>query len=330
MYWLDYFRPAIYMDKNSMTSKRLNEMKNRQKFINTFVPMALEAMERYDIENLPPNCNKRVVKESLLWYGSVTFFEMAGTIWALPGMPSSDYTVNGNPTKVIVHGRNGFCEEMPLYIPQGDNKFGREGASGQTYPEKGKAVFVRENYLVYPFINHVMDFAYAIADTYRTLDVTRANMKKPYIITAEESIIESVKAWFNKRDNNEEYIVSSGVFPSDKITIQGFEQTPDNVRDCTGLIDFYYSKFREAEAISAAPATIDKKAEITIPELNQNQGAQEVIRLTVQNILQEELDFANECLGTDMRFVSNTEADMNTFGKEEEDVSGSEEHENVQ
>lgn len=320
MWFLNYIRPAIWMDGKAPSSKKLNSFKNAFKFQNVFAALCAEAMTRYRIEGLPDTCNERVVLESLLWYGSVVFFEKAGAIWALPGMPTADYTLNGNPTKSIVHGRNGYVEEYRLYIPQGDKSFGRIGTDGETAPEKGQAVWVRENYLVYPFIHHVIDFSEAIADTYRTLDVTRANIKRPYVITAEESIIESVKAFFNKRDNNEEYIISSGIFPADKINMLGLDMNPENIRDCTGLIDFYYSKFRELETISSAPATIDKKAEITIPELNQNEGAEDAIRRTVQNVLEEELDFANKCLGTSMRFVSNTAEDKeanNDFRDEE-------------
>lgn len=328
MWFNNYLRPAIWMDGKAPSSKKLNTWKNQYKRMNVFVSLVLEALTRYDIEDLPETVNRRVVLESLLWYGSVVFFKKADVVWALPGMPTEDFTLYGNPTKAIVHGRNGLCETFDLYIPQGDISFGRETTSEEVAPPEGQAVWVRENYLCYPFINHVIDFAECISDTYRTLDVTRANIKRPYVITAEESIIESVKAFFNKRDNNEEYIISSGIFPADKIQMLGMEMNPENIRDCTGLIDYYYAKFRELEAVSATPATIDKKAEITIPELNQNAGAQDAILRTVENVLQEELDFANECLGTNMRFVSNIkEAQDELEDNSEQDILGDKERE---
>ena len=179
--------------------------------------------------------------------------------------------------------------------------------------------------MVYPFIYYVMEYAEKIADTYRTLDITRANIKRPYVITAEESIINSVKEFFNKRDNNESYIISSGVFPADKIKILPFDMNPESIRDCTGLIDFYFAKFRELEAISSSPATIDKKAEITIPELNQNAGAQDATINTIKNILEPELDFANKCLGTNMKFVSR----IKQYEEEQENKMESEVDNNV-
>ena len=198
----------------------------------------------------------------------------------------------------------------------------RTNTMGIVETENGTGVWIRENYLTYPFINYVMDFTDKIADTYRTLDITRANIKRPYIVTCEESMLKSVKDFFNRRDNNENYIVSSGVFPANKINLLPFDSNPESIRDATGLIDFYFSKFRELCSVSAAPATIDKKAEITIPELNQNSGAQDIQRLTVANVLQEGFDFVNEVLGTNIRFKSNTEEKVEKEEKENDNIPG--------
>ena len=303
------FGTQVYIREGAKSSKKINKMKNITAFMNVFSALSNEALHgRYSIEGLPESCDERVVLESFLWYGACGFFKKADQVMALPGLPTSNYTLYGYPTKMTVWGRNGHTETIKLFIPHGDNaSLVRETTDGVVESKEGTGVWVRENELCYPFINYVIDFAEKIADTYRTLDVTRANIKRPYVITAEESIIESVKTWFNKRDSNEEYIISSGVFPADKIKLLPFDQNPENIRDCTGLIDFYYAKFRELEAISAAPATIDKKAEITIPELNQNSGAQSAIANSVRNVLQRELDFCNEKLGTNMRVVDKIE-----------------------
>lgn len=308
MWFLNNILSTIYIDGSGKTAKKLNKYRNVAEFMNVFSQLANEALERYDIENLPPACSKRVILESMLWYGSITFFIKEGNILALPGMPTADFTLNGDPTQAIVYGRNGYTDTIKLFIPNGDDsKLVRRTTGGTIAPEEGTGVWVRENRMVYPFINYVIEYAEKISDTYRTLDITRKNIKRPYLITAEESVINSVKEFFNKRDNNEDYIISSGVFPADKINLLPFDINPENIRDCTGLIDFYFAKFRELEAVDSAPATIDKKAEITIPELNQNNGAQQATRDTVATVIQEGLDFANEKLGTNMKFVSKSQ-----------------------
>lgn len=307
------YNNSIFINEKDMSSKKLNKYKNDIAFQNVCSAMINECIHgRYKIEELPEGCNERVVMESLLFHGTVTFFKEADNILALPGLPNGNYALYGDPTNGIVYGRNGYTNNVKYFIPNGDNSsLVRRNVSGLTESKDGTAVFVRENELVYPFINYVIEFAEKIADTYRTLDITRANIKRPYVITAEESIINSVKAFFNKRDNNEEYIISSGIFPADKIKLMPFEQNPENIRDCTGLIDFYYSKFRELEALSAAPATIDKKAQISVPELNQNAGAEEAIADSISCVLERELKFANEVLGTNMRFVSKNKVENN-------------------
>ena len=96
------------------------------------------------------------------------------------------------------------------------------------------------------------------------------------------------------------------------------------------MIDFYYAKFRELEAVSSAPATIDKKAEITKDELHQNEGAQSAIDASVINVLQRELDFANKCLGTNMRVVSKMQNDKTEEKGEKDNDTGNESNEDVQ
>ena len=320
---MNNFFNSIYIDTSSMTNKKLSKYRNDITRMNVCSQLCNEALHRYDVEGLPENCDPRVVYESLLYYGSVCFFKEGGNILALPGLPTESYTLYGNPTKAIVHGRNGYVKEIKLFSPNGDNsKLVRTNTMGTVETETGTGVWIRENYLAYPFINYVMDFTDKIADTYRTLDITRANIKRPYIVTCEESMLKSVKEFFNRRDNNENYIVSSGVFPANKINLLPFDSNPESIRDATGLIDFYFSKFRELCSVSAAPATIDKKAEITIPELNQNSGAQDIQRFTVANVLQEGFDFVNDVLATNIRFKSNTEEKLEKEEKENDNISG--------
>lgn len=334
MWWLDYINPTIFIDGKNKTSERLNRLKNRKKFINVFANNVNVALERGEVENITSTMSQRIIKEASLWNAGYVIYRKAGQLWTLPGFPTGKITKMGHPTEAIVYGRDGSTEVIKLFIPQGDVAYGRETNMGTVVAEKGDGVFIRENSMLYPFINHVIDFSEQIADTYRTLEVTRQNIKKPYIIVAEEAIIESVKAFFNKRDNNEEYIISSGVFPTDKINLLPFELNPDNVRDCTGLIDYYEQKFWELCSISAAPATIDKKAQITTDELHQNAGISEMMRATVRNVMQHDLNFANVCFQQNFKYKSNTEQEVSLptdreEEKGEENVSGSKRDENA-
>ena len=304
MNFLNSVFSQIWIDGSSMTVKKMAKFKNQIEFMNVYAMLVNEALDvRYKINNLPETVNERVVRESLLWYGSVCLFMKEGQILALPGLPTKSYTLYGDPTAAIVHGRNGFNEEIELYIPNGDDsKLVRSSTNG-TAPKDGTGCWVRENKLVFPFINYCIEYADKIADTLRTLDTTRMNIKRPYVIVAEESIVNSVKSFFNKRDANEEYIISSGVFPADKINLLPFDTNPENLRDCTMLIEWYLNQFRQLEGIKA-PSTVDKKAQVSVPELNRDEDVSDTKIENVVEYLQQQFDFVNEKLGCNITVES--------------------------
>ena len=314
---------SIWLDSSGKTMKKMAQYKNQIEFMNIFAMLVNEALSsRYDIEGQPDTVNPRVVLESLLWYGSVGFFMKDGSVLALPGLPTASYTLYGDPTQMIVHGRNGYVDTVKLFIPNGDDSSLVRSSTNGTAPKDGTGVWVRENRLVFPFINYCIEYADKIADTLRTLDITRMNIKRPYYIVAEEQIINSVKAFFNQRDNNEEYIVSSGIFPADKIKMMPFENNPENIRDCTMLVEWYLNQFRMLEGLNS-PTTVDKKAQISVDEFNSGSEISDVKKATDVEYLQQQLDFANEKLGTSMK-IKKVEVE------EKEDVNADNSGDNVQ
>lgn len=319
MYFLNSILSSIWIDGSSMTVKKMAKYKNEVEFMNVYASLVNEALDRYSFTDLPDTVNERVLIESLLWYGSVGFFVKDNNVLALPGMPTKSYTLYGDPTAMIVHGRNGFTQEIPLYIPNGDDSVTVRTSTDGTASKEGTGVWVRENKMAFPFVNYCIEYADKIADTLRTLDTTRLNIKRPYAVVAEDSIINSVKSFFNKRDANEEYIISSGVFPADKIKLLPFDSNPENLRDCTMLIEWYYNQFRQLEGMRA-PSTVDKKAQVSVPELNRDEDVSANKKESVTDYLQSQLDFVNEKLGTSMRVKSNVEEDTDYERNADEDV----------
>ena len=321
MWFLNNNFSHIYIDGKGSTAKKLAKYKNAIEFQNVFSLLcneALEAMPGFD--GLPETVSERVLKESILWHGGFFLFKKNGGDLGLPGMPTGSFTLYGDPVAANVFGRNGFTEEIKLYIPQGADTTVREKAGGGTAPEDGTGVWVRANHLVFPFINYVIEYADKVADSLRTLDIVRSNLKRPYIVSAEESIINTVKAFFNSRENNEEFIISSGVFPADKIKLLPFETTSDSIRDVTMLIEWYLAQFHQIIGVNA-PMTVDKKAEVTTAELNSHQGVETLHVQMIEDTLQRDIDFANEKLGLDITIkapeVETTE--MSENGEEGQD-----------
>lgn len=323
MWLLNNIVSSIWIDAQSMTSKKIAKYKNQIEFMNVYASLVNEALGRYKFKGLPDTVNERVLVESLLWYGCVGFFIKDGNILALPGLPTAAFTLYGDPTEMIVHGRNGYVDTIKLFIPNGDDSALVRKSTNGTAPKEGTGVWVRENKMAFPFVNYCIEYADKIADTLRTLDVTRANIKRPSVVICEESVINSVKAYFNKRDNNEEYVVSSGVFPADKVKFENpFETNPENLRDCTMLIEWYYNQFRQLEGMKA-PSTVDKKAQVSVPELNRDENISDNKQETITDYLQEQLDFVNEKLGCNIT----VERNMDTEDEEvEEDVHRTEDN----
>ena len=288
-----------------LTNNKLAKMKNNIVFINTFSRLYQDALFRYKFENLPDSISERVLKESLAIYGSAVIFEQEGNLMCLPGVPSGDgFNAYGDPSSCWVFARNGkLNKDVKTYLPGSDEvSFLKETTSGK---QKGeiKGVFIRENATCFPFINNTIYYAEAISDTFRTLDISRMNMKSPFIVTAEETIVNSVKEFFKHRDNNETYIVSTGVFPADKVAILPFETNADNINSITALIDWYENKYRELCGIENN-GQMDKKGENLIQtevDIN-NQYTENGVDKCIE-FIQKGLDDVNKLFGTNIKVV---------------------------
>lgn len=286
---------------SNTTKKKLNNYKNAFVFQNTFSRLAMDGLKRYEFEGLPDTISERVLKQSFLWYGGACIFEKDGALLALPAVPTgAGFNVYGDPSKVWVFSKNnGYNKEIDVYIHGSDESAfllkGMEGTSGSKNP---KGVYIRENAFAYPFINQTAFFAEAIADTMRTLDVCRVNIKNPFIITCEESIRNSVERYMQQRKENSEYIVSSGVFDPNKIQLLPIVTNAESLNSCTSLIEWYENKYRELCGITNSTG-IDKKGENLIQaEIGINDDYTELNPEKALEYIQLGLDDVNKIFGT--------------------------------
>lgn len=330
------FASVNICDKESLSQKKLARLRNNEVFTNTLARLILDGLQRYDITGLPETCDKRVIKESFLWNGSCFIFEKNDDLISLPGMPTDEYNIYGNPRYAYVYGLQGYNEKISLYIPGGDiSDFVRKGffkVAGKGY----NGVFIRENYICFPFINHVIDYAGAISDTIRTLDIVRSNLKQPFVVVAEESIINSVKRFFEQRNENLEYIISSGVFPVDKIKLLPIDVNALALKDATDLIEWYYNRFYELCGVNSN-SNPDKKAELTTAEIQANADIVKIQCDKTIECLEEHFDIVNKVFGTQIKVVKKYEnavksSNLTTDDNNKDDTSvinESEDKENV-
>lgn len=327
MSWFDgYFQnldiSVLEGSTGKATQKLLSSIKNRNQFINQFMVKMQDALQRYHFEGLPETVNERVILLALLWYGSVVFFDKDGELMALPCVPDgAGFNVYGEVGSVWCFARNGlFNKNIKCYIHGSDELAFLDETNGYIKNGEYRGVCVWENALRYPFINQAIFYSEAVADSMRTLDVCRKNIKNPYIITAEESVVNTVKEYFKKRDNNEEYIVSSGIFPADRINLLPLTTNSDNLASITALIEWYESKWRELCGVDNN-SQIDKKGENLIEaELSVNDEYTDLAIDKVLPYIQTGLDDVNKIFGTNISVQKNNYVQI--IGQQNKDDGG--------
>ena len=286
---------------------KLASFKNNVTFQNVFARLVKKGLSRYEIEGLPDTCSERVVKTALLYFGSVGLFEKEGAILALPAAPGSDITLNGDFKSMFVWGRNGYNEQVPLYVPGGANSKEVNKGVIRTSDKTPRGVWVRENELVYPFLNYCIDYAEKISDTMRTLDIARFYLKRPGIFVAEEQAVSSLKKFFDSMENNQPYdIVSTGIYDVTKVNLLQIDQNPDNIKSCTDLIEWYMNDFDNL-CFKNSNSNPDKKERLLVDEVNSNNEATDAQGDSFLEYLQEQFDFVNESLGTNITVKLNKE-----------------------
>lgn len=288
-------------------NKKLAKIKNARVFENTFAEFVQYGGHRYDLENYPETINPRVVLEGLLWYGTVTFFNYNGILIALPSRMTNSYNLYGESSASYVFGRNDFNQLVEHVLPQTGGILDKT-VDGLKIKE-GKGVFIRENEIMYPFINYTYQYATAVADTFRILDTQREMLKRPYLIAAQESVVPTIKEYFNKKRDNEEYIISTGIFDVNQVTAIPINITAQDIKGTTELYDWYKAKYLELCGINNNQAS-NKKERLLTDEVNANNEATEFGVKNIVEYLNSQMELVNELFGTDMRFkVKEVEGD---------------------
>lgn len=315
MWFSPLFNISTGIGSGKLTQKKLNKYKNSQVFINEFMRNLFDALNRYYIDGLPETCSQRVVLQSLLWYGCVFFFKKSNNILALPGMPDgSGINVYADFGGAFVYGANGFNQRISVYLPGSDKSSFLNKTINSLDNSTPAGVMVRENQFTYPFINQVLYYSEMMADTLRKIETSERNAATPFIISADESVIDTVKAYLNSWDNNEPRIVSSGVFPADRIKVQQINTQLDAISSLCAAYDWWSSHYRELCGVKNM-TNIDKKGEnLLTDEVNINDQYTLGQSQKLENIIQSGLDDANELFGTDMKLVINaSEVDYNDY-----------------
>lgn len=318
MFFDNYCIPIFNGDVGAKTKKRLTEKQNAQTFymvLSQLVNMALDY--RYDFDGLPKTMYGRLIKQSLLFYGNVTMFNLDGVPIALPSAPDGQsIDVMGNTGGAYIFSRNGRMNfSVPLNyeyeaIVDMGTSMGNYGSREVTVTVDGKqhkvsdGVIVWENKSRVPFIWTVIYFAERIADTYRTLDLDRRWLKRPFIPRCEESegkaFDENLRAFMNNEDINLS-IKSRSLDKSDFFPV---DMSPDLIEKVTQLVEWYYSQFKQLCGIDAH-LQVDKKGENLISdEVNIDDMFIELVSESVVKEMNSQIYLFNSLTGNSIKAVS--------------------------
>lgn len=299
--------------------RRLNKMKNEIIFQICFAKGLADALDRYKIEGIPDTMSERVILQSLLWHANVCFFKKEGLKFALPAYPAEELNINGDAGYAEAFALNGYTERVKLFIPGTDKTEFLKAATWDNKEPTG--VLLWENKERYPFIDSIMYYASVIADTYRTLDVCRNNIKNPQIFYGDESLKETVERYLELRETNATAaFISTGVYEPDKLKILPFDPKGTTLTEVTSLIEWYENKLKERNGIKNN-SQMDKKGEnlieeeVNITDESTNRNIESLV-----DYMNEQLEFINEFMELNLKVVSNKEVEDNGNSDKREDL----------
>lgn len=299
--------------------KQLEKFKNEQEFIKWFTQLHEIALNRFKLNGLPDTCDERTIMRSLLWYGRVVFFEKDGAVLSLPGAPTTDINLYGYAGFAYVWGCNGFNEKVKIVLPNGDAAITNKGLSTQI-DRNGEGFILYENKTRYPFIYTTMVTAERIADTMRTIDQQRQHFKRPYIITAQEETVNTVKKYFKQAKENQDLIIGTGVFDANSVNAIPISIADSEVKAMRELVEWYLAQYREQCGIDGQnPNTIDKKANLLVDEVESNNEQTEFDIKSTVDYINEQLKEVNKIFGLNITCEVNEQAEADNEDKEDED-----------
>jgi hypothetical protein len=133
----------------------------------------------------------------------------------------------------------------------------------------------------------------------RTIDTERFHLKRPYLVTAKEEVVPTVKKYFDKMNDNEEYIVSTGIFDASDVNALPISLPTGALKDTEELVDWYLNQFLTLCGLNNNQDA-NKKERLIVDEVNANNESIDTNIEPMIQYLQEQLDEVNKIYSTDI------------------------------
>lgn len=258
------------------------------------------AISRFEWYNLPETCDSRFLELSLACSGAGLFVKdtVLESIYSLRLLPDGDFDMYGNYTRRVAWGYNGtqiFCTE-------------------------GDSVLVYNNMLKRPIMGDLEMYALRLYECDRTMDVNIKAQKTPVLILCDESERLSMENLYQKYDGN-----TAVIFGKKGLNVENIQaistESPFVAPELNGLKNKLWN---EALTYLGIYNVERKGGNITVEEVQRNQGGVVAQRFGPLHMRQEACKKANEMWGTDFwceyrnpnDYGIALEEDSNGYGRE--------------
>lgn len=270
MFWYDRYWGCMPMDLSGIKKSKAAKLQNNMAFTNLFENYFTMAQNLFEWSGLPPTCDERFLERCLLLYGKAMIAKVDGSYVTLGAAPGAGLNLYGYPLKAFGWGINGFNREFSTYVPGADEGMAlRQASDGRDKYPAPEAVICYDNIDAFPYVSYVFDSAQRLGDLLRSCDVAVNNLKCPFIVTCEESQLSSVKAAFDKRDQNSAVIITSGSINLDSFKVWQTGVEPE-------VLKTFWEQYRNIEAQLLeilgidSNSNTDKKERLLVDEINAN------------------------------------------------------------
>lgn len=178
-------------------SKSLNKYQNQIEWQNTFIKWVNVCLNLFEWNGLPDTISERYIEEALLIDGKVALVKDNDLGYLMLRVnPNYIFNIYGQFSKVSVYGCNGYNKTFNCYMEGSDNT-------------ESKAVLCRDNNLMYPLIQYLIQWTDRLSQAMRGIDVASLQLKHPYFIVCDETQRTSVEAILKDISANKPAIITS-------------------------------------------------------------------------------------------------------------------------
>lgn len=179
-----------------LVNSQLGNFKTYQMYLRQCLTLAENVFE---FENLPNFIDKSYLNKTILRKGAVAFFydEVLEELLALPFTNLGVLDVYGRPTKIQVHGQNGYTKTL----------------------NRNEFVIMYDNNGRYPLFLDIQQYSERLALCMRTIDINIAQQKTPRFWKTQSEKEKSVRDMVNNVDGFENVVITYDDMDLDETTL---------------------------------------------------------------------------------------------------------------